>query len=127
MPPAPDVVPCATVGPRGGKGIVAIEDLVRPGRATDELVGRLPEPLAPLARVAFNYRWAWTPGGAEIFAMLDEHRWELSGNNPVRLLEEVSPTILARAAADRAYVERCASLERGLLDDLARPALSEWP
>ena len=66
---------------------MAIEDLIKPGRATDELVGRLPEPLAPLARVAFNYRWAWTRGGPETFATLDEHRWELSGNNPVRLLE----------------------------------------
>src|SRR5205823_3341633 len=40
---------------------------------------------------------------------------------------EVSPTILGRAAADRVYVERCESLERGLIDDLARPPLSEWP
>src|SRR5439155_15870914 len=128
MPPVPDVVPCATVGPgRGGrKGIVAIEDLVRPGRATEELVGRLPGPLAPLARVAFNYRWAWTPGGPETFAMLDRHRWELSGSNPVRLLEEVSPTILSRAAADESYVERCASLERDLLRDLGRPPLPQW-
>ena len=105
---------------------MAIEDLVRPGRATEELVGRLPGPLAPLARVAFNYRWAWTPGGPETFAMLDRHRWELSGSNPVRLLEEVSPTILSRAAADESYVERCASLERDLLGDLARPPLPQW-
>ena len=35
------------------------------GRAAD-LAGRLPEALAPLARIAFNYRWAWYPRGKEV-------------------------------------------------------------
>ena len=29
----------------------------------------------PLARLAYNYRWAWTPGGAEVFRSVDPHRW----------------------------------------------------
>ena len=32
-------------------------------RAVDRLARRLPEPLYPLARIAYNYRWSWTPGG----------------------------------------------------------------
>ena len=32
-------------------------------RRASDLGGRLPEALAPLARIAYNYRWCWTPGG----------------------------------------------------------------
>ncbi|MFZ0379520.1 MAG: DUF3417 domain-containing protein, partial [Solirubrobacteraceae bacterium] len=47
-------------------------------RAAD-LAGRLPEALAPLARIAFNYRWAWYPRGKEVFRAIDPHRWEVCG------------------------------------------------
>ena len=33
-------------------------------RAT-RLASELPPELAPLARVAFNYRWSWTPGAPD--------------------------------------------------------------
>ena len=33
-------------------------DLVR---AVDRLGRRLPEPLYPLAQIAYNYSWSWTP------------------------------------------------------------------
>ena len=36
-------------------------------RAQAALAARIPEPLAPLARLAFNYWWSWTPGGPELF------------------------------------------------------------
>lgn len=32
-------------------------------RAANDLAARLPEQLTPLARIAYNYRWSWTPGG----------------------------------------------------------------
>jgi glycogen phosphorylase len=65
---------------------------------------RLPEPLHPLARLARNYRWSWTPGGPQVFAHLDRHRWEGAGENPVRLLRDLSPAELEEAAGDPAYV-----------------------
>ncbi len=68
--------------------------------AAAALATRLPEPLRPLARIAYNYRWSWTPGGPELFAALDERRWTLCGTNPVRLLQEIRPDKLERAAAD---------------------------
>ena len=43
------------------------------GRAAD-LAARLPEALAPLARIAFNYRWAWYPRGKEVFRAIDPHQ-----------------------------------------------------
>jgi hypothetical protein len=42
-------------------------------RAAD-LAGRLPEALAPLARIAYNYRWRWYPGGKEVFRWIDPDR-----------------------------------------------------
>lgn len=94
-------------------------DLVR---AAAELAERLPEPLAPLATVAFNYRWSWVPGGAELFRAIDPERFELCGENPVRLLQETSARALRRAAADPALVERAAALEDEIRTDLAREA-----
>jgi len=91
-------------------------------RAAEALAVRLPEPLAPLARIAFNYRWAWLPGGPELFEALAPHRWAACGNNPVRLLQEVSSGALDRAAGDDAYLNRIAAVERAIGEDLARAA-----
>ena len=89
-------------------------------RAASGLASRLPEPLAPFARLAYNYRWAWTPGGDELFAAIDPHRWELCGRNPVRLLQEVSADALAVAAADSRLIARADEVLGVVRDDLDR-------
>ena len=91
------------------------------GRRAADLAGRLPDALAPLARIAYNYRWCWYPGGTDVFRSIDEGRWERCGENPVRLLQEASGEALARAAADRALLDRVASLEDAFAADLRRP------
>ena len=65
---------------------------------------RLPAPLAPLARLARNYRWSWTRGGPQVFAHLSRHGWERAGENPVRLLRDLSVAELEAAAVDEGYV-----------------------
>ena len=65
---------------------------------------RLPEPLAPLGRLARNYRWSWTRGGPQLFAHLSRHGWDRAGENPVRLLRDLSVAELEQAAADEGYV-----------------------
>ncbi len=90
-------------------------------RAVDELTDRIPEPLAPLARLAYNYRWSWLPGGAELFASVDHARFELCLQNPVRLLQEASTRALQRAAADPQLVARAQELDAQLEADLSRP------
>ena len=60
------------------------------------LADRLPAALAPLAAVAYNYRWSWVRGGAEAFAAIDPERWERCGANPVRLLQEAPASALRR-------------------------------
>ncbi len=66
-------------------------------RAAEALAWRLPDPLAPLARLAYNYRWAWMPGGSELFRSVDARRWRMVAGNPVRLLQEASTRGAGRA------------------------------
>ncbi|HYH87814.1 MAG TPA: alpha-glucan family phosphorylase [Solirubrobacteraceae bacterium] len=89
--------------------------------AADALRSRLPEPLAPLAAIAYNYRWSWAPGGPELFAAIDAERWELCLGNPVRLLQEVHPDTLARVAGDAAFLARIAELEQAVGTEGAEP------
>ena len=87
-------------------------------RAAEELAERLPGPLAPLARLAFNYRWSWLPGAPEMFRSIDPERFALSLQNPVRLLQEVSPRALREAVG---LTEQALALEARLDSDLRRP------
>ncbi len=86
-----------------------------------DLAERIPPALAPLARLAFNYRWSWLPGGPELFQAVDAERFELCGQNPVRLLQESPARVLRRAAEDELLVARAQALEAAVAQDLARP------
>ena len=91
------------------------------GRAAADLAERLPEALAPLARLAFNYRWSWLPGGPELFTAVDAERFALCAQNPVRLLQESSARVLRRAAEDEVLIARAGELEAQVAADLERP------
>jgi starch phosphorylase len=89
-------------------------------RAVSDLADRIPGPLAPLARLAYNYRWSWLPGAPELLQSIDPERFKMCGQNPVRLLQETSSESLRRAAADSALVARAAGLEAEVEADLER-------
>ena len=91
--------------------------------AAASLAERIPAPLEPLARLAYNYRWAWQPGGAELFAQIDPLLWPRVSANPVALLQEASAAALRRAAADGELLERAVAAEAALAADLAREPL----
>src|SRR5919112_4944847 len=93
-------------------------------RAAEALGSRLPEPLAPLARIAFNYRWSWLAGAPELFEDIAPHRWALCGHNPVRLLQEVTAGTLERMAADDDLVGRIGDVSRAIDADLAREPMA---
>jgi starch phosphorylase len=94
-------------------------------RAASELASRIPEPLAPLARLAYNYRWSWLPDGGELFRSIDPDRWERCLHNPVRLLEEASAESLRRAASDARLLERAAMADSLVRAELDRPVASD--
>jgi starch phosphorylase len=90
-------------------------------QAASALAARLPRPLEVMARLAFNYRWSWVPGGPELFREIDAYRWEKCGENPVRLLQEAPIQALVRAAADPDLLARAAAVEEAVAADRARP------
>jgi starch phosphorylase len=89
--------------------------------AAAALAARLPDELAPLARLAYGYRWTWMPGGEDLFRSVDPHRFELCGGNAVRFLQEAPTRSLVRAAADTRLIEHAAMLEADVLAELRRP------
>jgi glycogen phosphorylase len=89
--------------------------------AAAALASRLPEPLRPLATLAYNYRWSWTTGGPELFADIDPARWGLTHSNPVRLLQEVPPSVLERLASDGDFLARMQEIHATVAADLGRP------
>ena len=100
--------PLATLMPSWAGVTAGSDDLIR---AAEALTARIPEPLGVLARLAYNYRWSWTPDGPSLFRDVSPDRWERCGENPVRLLQEASTEALERAAADAALLERAAAVE----------------
>jgi len=89
--------------------------------AVAELRGTLPERLRPLARIAYNYRWAWSADGAATFRAIDPDCWARTGGNPRRLLTETGRRQLERADRDAELVARVDRLSRELIDDHHRP------
>src|SRR3954470_10124818 len=90
-------------------------------RAAEALATRLPEPLGVLARIAYNYRWAWDPDGPDLFRSIDADRWERVAENPVKFLQEANSARLMAAAGDETVLGRAAALEERISADLARP------
>ncbi len=94
-------------------------------RAVSALASALPERLAPLAKLAYNYWWSWAPGGSELFESIAPLRWQHCGENPVRLLQEVRPGHLAELANDSAFVARVHTLASRLDAYLSGSIVSE--
>jgi glycogen phosphorylase len=91
-------------------------------RAVTDMKDRLPEVLHPLASVAFNYRWAWLPGGAALFRDIDPHCWRLSACNPRYVVEATPARRLNELARDEEYVGRLRDLAECIEGDLHRVA-----
>src|ERR1019366_6536964 len=96
-------------------------------RAVDRLARRLPEPLEDLAWISYNYLWSWTPGGSDLFASIDDHRFKLAGENPVRFLLNLPERDLLGAATNHQYLELLASVAQRMEADLARPTTRVVP
>ena len=95
--------------------------------ARDVLAEQLPEPLRPLASLAFNYWWSWQPEGEELWRSIDPERWVGCGRNPVRLLRECAPRRLHEASRDRGTLARMDHLGRGLAEALAGKPIDAPP
>ena len=95
-------------------------------RGVSRLRARLPAPLAPLASVAYNYRWAWSAEGPGLFRRMDPAGWERAGENPVHFLREAVDSV-ERAAEDAGIVASAGRLAAEIERDLARPWAQHGP
>src|SRR5439155_7431257 len=89
-------------------------------RAVEQLAARLPDALSVLARLAYNYRWSWMPGGPDLFRSLDPERWLAVQENPVRFLFELPSKTLEAASRDQDLVPAAASMEAAVRAEAAR-------
>jgi len=76
----------------------------RPHFRTFTAVASLPEKISRLRELAYNMWWAWNPRALDLFASLDLRLWNEVGNNPVRMLESVSPEALKEASENETYL-----------------------
>ena len=80
----------------------------------------LPEPIAGLRDLAVNLRWSWHAPTRDLFAAVDPLAWIAVGQDPIRLLSEVSADRLGELAADEGFVawvhEQRAELEAYLTE-----------
>jgi len=81
----------------------------------------LPAPLAPLSELVMNLRWSWHTPSLDLFASVDPAVWQVVGQDPVRLLGEVSPERLAELAADADFLGRMAAVHADLRTYLTEP------
>src|SRR3954451_4459485 len=82
---------------------------------------KLPAPLLPLERLAWNYWWSWSADGASLFRDLDADIWEDCEHNPRLLLARTSAYRLAQAATDPVYLERVRRIDQLFNDYMAQP------
>ncbi len=66
----------------------------------------LPPRIGRLGELAYNVWWSWNPDASALFQYLDKTRWELTQNNPVKLLRQINVARLEAAAADPAFLRR---------------------
>ena len=81
----------------------------------------LPAALQPLSELVMNLRWSWNPASLDLFREVDPDAWEAVGQDPVRLLGEVSPERLSALAADQDFLDRLQAAHADLQDYLGRP------
>ncbi len=82
---------------------------------------RLPESLAPLARLAMNLRWSWDPATRDLFRWVDPDGWDATSHDPVRLLGTVSAARLEALAVDSGFLRYLTEVADDLDDELRRP------
>ena len=90
-------------------------------QAVAELGERLPEPLLPLASLAYNYRWSWMSGAAALFRDIDPQIWRHSGCNARAVIATAATRRFAELAGQQEFIERLHSVHACIEADLTRP------
>lgn len=71
-----------------------------------EVVGKFPDELQSLKKLAFNFWWTWNHEPRELFRNMDKDLWDECDHNPVLFLNRLSQDKLSRLASDVSFVAR---------------------
>jgi glycogen phosphorylase len=80
-----------------------------------------PAELAKLGEIVNNLRWTWHPESLDLLESVDPELWRDCGNDPGRMLGEVSAERLALLARDRKFLRRLEDVHDDLTDYLTQP------
>ena len=97
---------------------------------TTLLSSKIPERIARLEELAYNFWWSWHRKSRDLFKMLDYPLWRSTGHNPVKMLLEVSPGRLEELAADPVFLLQYDAVLMALDRDMSNGHLwfpSEYP
>jgi starch phosphorylase len=64
----------------------------------------IPERLAGLTELAYNFWWSWNNEARMLFKILDRSEWKLSVHNPVKMLCNIDKNILIKSAKDQKFL-----------------------
>ncbi|MFH1078981.1 MAG: alpha-glucan family phosphorylase [Pseudomonadota bacterium] len=76
----------------------------QPHFRTFTAVATLPDRISRLRELAYNLWWTWHPKALDLYASLDPKIWPQMNNNPVMMLETLSPECLLEASQNQSYL-----------------------
>lgn len=76
----------------------------QPHFRTFTAVATLPAGISRLRELAYNLWWAWHPKALDLYASLDPKIWSQMDNNPIMMLETLSPERLLEASQNQSYM-----------------------
>jgi starch phosphorylase len=82
------------------------------------LEAKIPQRLARLKELAYNFWWSWHREARDLFKMLDYPLWRSTSHNPVQMLLEVPPERLEKLASDPLFLRQYDAVLMALDSDL---------
>ncbi|MCP4540774.1 MAG: glycosyltransferase family 1 protein [Chloroflexi bacterium] len=71
---------------------------------TVSLSNKIPQRIARLEELAYNFWWSWHRKARDLFKMMDYPLWRSTGHNPVKMLLEISLEQLEELAANPVFL-----------------------
>lgn len=86
---------------------------------------QLPKELQPLEKIARNIWWSWNDDAQDLFKEIDPDLWEKKDNNPVQLLQSLTPERAKEIVQDAELMAKVEFVCKSFNDYLAVPFAKE--
>lgn len=85
---------------------------MRKSQSAKTLTDICPKPLAPLAELASNLWWSWSPQATALMGSIDTDLWARTEHNPVAMLRALPAKRMRALAGDAAFLKRLTAVHR---------------